>query len=105
MLDVSLVLQEAETLLDDHYTAWQQHGSSRVRVYHVPQKQQIPVTVTKGQVAGRLVGGHSVSPAVSAAPAPAKSAGISEVVANVVVLLLLNVLRDKLAKGGARHAR
>ncbi len=100
MLDVSLVLQEAEALLDDHYITWQQQGSGRVRVYHMPQKRQVPVAVTKTPDASSpVVNDQAQKGALSPAPQP-KSSGLSEVVANVVVFLLLNVLSDRLSRKG-----
>lgn len=100
MLDVTLVLQEAEALLDNHYARWQQHGANRIRVYHSPQKHQIPVTV-KTQDA-RQPAPNNQSRAVALPQAkPFKAGELGEVVANVFVLLLLGVLSEKLAKGGA----
>ena len=101
MLDVTLILQEAEALLDDHYITWQQHGSSRVRVYQAPQQHQAPVTV-KAQGA-RQPAPSNQARAVALPPATRFQAGeVGEVVANVFVLLLLGVLSEKLARGGAR---
>lgn len=102
MLDISLVLQEAEAVLDDHYNAWKQQGSGRVRVYHMPQKRQVPVTVTKEQNAGHPASSDRGSKVALPPASSPRSLGISEVVANVVVLLLLNVLNDKLSRKGAR---
>ncbi|MFN8446255.1 MAG: hypothetical protein U0175_36025 [Caldilineaceae bacterium] len=100
MLDVTLILQEAEALLDDHYATWQQHGSGRVRVYHASQKHQIPVTV-KAQDA------HPPAPsnqerAASSSTTSFKAGELGEVVANVFVLILLGVLSERLARRGSR---
>lgn len=100
MLDVSLVLQEAEALLDEHYSSWQQQGSGRVRVYQMPQKRQIPVTVTKAPDASHSTANDQPQKGTLSSAPPPKSYGISAVVANVVVLLLLNVLSDKFTKKG-----
>ena len=100
MLDVSLILQEAETLLDEHYSTWQQQGSGRVRVYPMPQKRQVPVAVTKTpEPRSPIVNDQAQKGAISPASQP-KATGISEVVANVVVFLLLNVLSDRLSRKG-----
>ena len=101
MLDVTLVLQEAEVLLDDHYTTWQQHGSSRVRVYQASQKHQIPVTV-KTQDARQPAPSNQARAVALPSAAPVKTGEIGELVANVLMLLLLGVLSERLARGGAR---
>lgn len=101
MLDVTLVLQEAEALLDDHYTTWQQHGSSRVRVYQAAQKQQIPITV-KTQDTRQPAPSNQVRAVALSSAAPVKTDKIGELVANIFMLVLLGVLSEKLARGGTR---
>lgn len=101
MLDVTLVLQEAEVLLDDHYNTWQQHGAGRVRVYQAPQKDQIPVTV-KTQGARQPAPSNQARAVALPSAAPFKAGEIGEVVASVFMLLLLGVLSEKLARRGTR---
>ena len=101
MLDVTLILQEAEALLDDHYITWQQHGSSRVRVYHAAQKHQIPVMV-KTQDVHQPASSNQPRAAALPSPAPFKAGELGEVVASVFVLILLGVLSERLASRGLR---
>lgn len=101
MLDVTLVLQEAEALLDDHYVSWQQHGSSRIRVYQAAQKKQVPITVKTQDT--RQPASSNQARAVALPPAaPVKTDKFGELVANIFMLVLLGVLSEKLARGGAR---
>lgn len=99
MFDVNLVLQEAEELLADHYTVYQQRGTSRVQVFHTPETRAVPVKVASSQPPAPPV------TRTSAPATPAQPTGLSDLVANIFVLLLLGVLNNKLTKGGARSTR
>lgn len=101
MLDADLVLREVEVLLDGHYTAWQQRPPASVRVYERPQQPQTPrqdaPALTNVNGAGRRVTGPEAQRVASSA-APSKPGGVTEVVTNVVLLLLLTVLSDKFTR-------
>ncbi|RIK44626.1 MAG: hypothetical protein DCC55_01805 [Chloroflexi bacterium] len=106
MLEASLVLQEAEVLLDSHYTAWQQRMVGRVRVYEKPQKQhdirQGSPAATKMNGAGQQTAGAKAHNGTPSSPTSAKPVDIGEAVANVFVFLLLSVLSDRLARRQSR---
>jgi hypothetical protein len=102
MLDAGLVLQEAEALLDNHYTAWQQRTPGRVRVYEKPAHAQI---ARKDDLALTSVNGAVQPPAAqaprSATPnpnAPAKSTAVGEVLTNLCLFLFLTVLNQRLTR-------
>jgi hypothetical protein len=106
MLDATLVLQEAELLLDDHYTVWRQRMVGRVRVYEKPQPQQ---SARQGPPALTKMNGSSQQPSVRATsdsmPDPSRSprsASIGDAVANVLMLFLLTVLSERLTRGRSR---
>jgi hypothetical protein len=100
MLAVDLVLQEAEALLDEHYTTWQQRGTGRVRVYEKPSQpsQGAQATSAPATMTGTGLEMHRVTPTQSM---PAKTMDVSEVVANVFLFLFLTVLSNKFARGQA----
>jgi hypothetical protein len=102
MLDANLVLREAEALLDRHYTLWQQGTPGRVRVYEKPQQRPVAQPISPTLPAKNGIGqqaieqqAHKLAPTSTT---PAKAREVSEVVANVFLLLILTVLSDKLAR-------
>jgi hypothetical protein len=106
MLDATLVLQEAELLLDGHYTAWQQQMVGRVRVYEKPQPQQ---SARQGSPAlAKMNGSSQHIPArergnpMPNSSRPLRPATIGDAVANVFMLFLLTVLSERLRRGRSR---
>jgi hypothetical protein len=77
MLNESLILQDTEELLADHYAWLQRQHRGQVGVYETPQ--QAPMT----------------TPAPS--PSLVKANPIGEFLANVFVFFLLSAVTDKLA--------
>ena len=100
MLDVNLVLQEAEAVLDGHYITWQQRGTGRVRVYEKPAQPQLPPQTASASatMTGTGLDLQRVPPTQST---PTKAMDVSEVVANVFLFVFLTVLSNKFMRGRA----
>jgi hypothetical protein len=104
MLDATLVLQEAEMVLDGHYTAWQQRMVGRVRVYEKPQQvaRQGAPALTRKNGTSQQKANPETSNRAPISPTQPKSAAIGDAVANVFMLFLLTVLSERLARGRSR---
>ena len=76
MLNESLILQDAEALLADHYIWFQQRQRGQVGVYETPQRA--PMT-TQAQSSSMV-----------------KANPVGEFLANVFVFFLLSAVTDKL---------
>jgi hypothetical protein len=105
MLDAGLVLQEAEALLDNHYTAWQR-TPGRVRVYEKPAHAQIArqddLALTRVNGAGQQPAAQEPHSATPNPSAPAKSTAVGEVLTNLCLFLFLTVLNQRLTRRQSR---
>ncbi|HMN28014.1 MAG TPA: hypothetical protein PKE45_07650 [Caldilineaceae bacterium] len=106
MLDVKLVLQEAEEVLDSHYIVWQQWTSRRVQVYERPQQpaqaQPAPAALPTATNAATQTPGPSEAKVASGRATPSRSLDLGEAVTNVFLFMLLSVLSDRLTRRGTR---